>query len=308
MNAHSSTAIDPNTPLKEYLARQKILVDRHLDQLLPRIDACPETIHEAMRYSVFAGGKRVRSVLVLATGEALGGGFEPLICLASAVEMIHTYSLIHDDLPAMDDDDYRRGQPTAHKKFGEAIAILAGNALLTRALEVLAELPSASAADSTKIEVIRTICAAVGTRNGMLAGQVMDFENQGKAFSRDRLERIHSAKTGALITACVSGSALLSGASQESHSRLLGFGNRVGLAFQIVDDILDIEASMEESGKTSGKDDLSGKATYPRMYGSEASRRMAEDLVDEALREIEFLGPAGDRLRQMSRFILSRTS
>jgi len=308
VKANIPSALEEESDLLEYLAQQKSLVDGRLDQFLPSADTYPEIIHEAMRYSVFAGGKRVRPILVLACGEALEGDPERLLYLASAVEMIHTYSLIHDDLPAMDDDDYRRGHLTAHKKFGEAVAILAGNALLTRAVETLTQIPGPSQDHSTKLKVIRQICEAVGTINGMLAGQVMDCVSQGKPFSGDQLEQIHAAKTGALITACISTSALLSGASQNDYDRLCAFGKDVGLVFQIVDDILDIEASMEESGKTAGKDDQSCKATYPRMYGLERSRKMAKELTDQAIQEVEFLGSKGARLKQLSRYIQSRRS
>ncbi|MDA2926875.1 polyprenyl synthetase family protein, partial [Acidobacteria bacterium AH-259-G07] len=291
---------------EQYLNQKKQAVDRYLDDFLPAVDSDPEIIHEAMRYSVFAGGKRIRPILALATGEALGGDFQKLIYLAGALEMIHTYSLIHDDLPAMDDDDYRRGQLTAHKKFGEGIAILAGNALLTLAFQRLAEIPTRSDEAEIKLAVMHQICRAIGTARGMLAGQVMDLLTQGKPFSSEQLEQIHSSKTGALIQASVYCSALVSGAEEEARKRLGTFGSSVGLAFQIVDDILDVEGSSRELGKTSGKDDLNHKATYPAMYGLQTSRKIAAELVKSAIHEISFLGPRGEVLTELAQFISVR--
>jgi geranylgeranyl diphosphate synthase, type II len=300
----TSATLENDVGIEHYLSRQKRIIDKYLDDFLPAADTSPKILHEAMRYSVFAGGKRIRSILVLATGEALGGEFDELIHLACAIEMIHSYSLIHDDLPAMDNDDYRRGQLTAHKKFGEGIAILAGNALLTLALQLLAETPSASA--ETKVAVIDRICRAVGTAGGMLAGQAMDLETQGKRFSRDQLEKIHASKTGALIQASIHGTALLLGTPEQVHFRLSSFGSRLGLAYQIVDDILDVRGSSKELGKTSGKDGLDRKATYPALYGLETSQGIATELVESAIRKISFLGAEGKKLRELARFISVR--
>ena len=277
---------------QEYLDQQKLIVDEHLDQCLPPLHTPPEVIHEAMRYSVFPGGKRIRPILALSTGEALGGHFQQLIALAGALEMIHTYSLIHDDLPAMDDDDYRRGQPSTHKKFGEAIALLAGNGLLIRAFQLLAELPAQAGEMETKVAVLDQICRATGTTQGMLAGQVLDLEKQDTPFSAQQLEQIHSAKTGALIQASVRCAALLSGASEEIYKSLSAFGQKIGLAFQIVDDILDCS---QDSGKS--------PATYPATYGLEESREIAIELVEKAIQDIESLGSRGETLTELARFI-----
>ena len=296
-----------NVNLEEYLHQQSEIVNQYLDRFLPASDAYPEVIHQAIRYAVFAGGKRVRPVLALATTEALEGDFERAIYLAGALEMIHTYSLIHDDLPAMDDDDYRRGQPSAHKKFGEGIAILAGDALLTRAFQILAEMPDTSGSAERKIGVIHRICRAIGTERGMISGQVLDLTIQGKPFSQEQLEYIHSSKTGALIETSVYCAALLSEASEETCQRLGSFGSSIGLAFQIVDDILDVEGSPEELGKNSGKDHSRRKATYPVLYGVERSRTMVTRLIDNAREEIGFLGARGVILVELARFISTRS-
>jgi len=239
---------------QEFMGQRKLTLDKHLNHCLPPLNTPPEVIHQAMRYSVFPGGKRIRPILALTTGEAVGGDFKKLISLAAALELIHTYSLIHDDLPALDDDDYRRGQPSTHKEFGEAIALLAGNGLLIRAFQLLAELPAQSAEMETKVAILNQICQAIGTTQGMLAGQVMDLVKHGEPFTAQELEQIHSAKTGALIQASVCCAALLSGASEEAYKKLCAFGQRIGLAFQIVDDVLD-----------SSQDSRKPPATYPAM-------------------------------------------
>ena len=295
--------VKDDLPIREYLSQYKQTVDRHLDGFLPPLDAHPEVIHEAMHYSIFAGGKRIRPILALATGEALEKDPKPFIYLACALEMIHTYSLIHDDLPAMDDDDYRRGQLSTHKKFGEGIAILAGNALLTQAFHLLAQIPLTS---DVILSVTREICEAIGTTGGMLGGQAMDLISQGKPFSAEELQQIHAAKTGALISGSISSAALLAGASQETCTRLRTYGARIGLAFQIVDDILDAEAPSGESPETTGKDALHQKATYPSLYGLEASRKMATELVEDAIGQLDFLGSRGEILKGLGRFISVR--
>ncbi len=298
----------PNVNLAEYLRQQREIVNDHLNHFLPASNAHPEVIHQAIRYSVFAGGKRLRPILALATNEALEGDFEKAIHLASALEMIHTYSLIHDDLPAMDDDDYRRGRPTAHKRFGEGIAILAGDALLTLAFQVLVEIPETPASVERKVAVIRRICRAIGTEKGMIGGQVLDLTTQGKPFSQEQLEYIHSSKTGALIEASVYCAALLSEASQETCRRLGAFGSSIGLAFQIVDDILDVEGSSTELGKASGRDSSRHKATYPALYGVQTSRTMVTRLIDNAGEEIAFLDSQGTILKELACFISTRSS
>ena len=291
---------------KEYMRAQKELIDGYLDRCLPSAELYPQVIHEAMRYSVFAGGKRLRPILALATGATLDGEISRLAPLACALEMIHCYSLIHDDLPAMDNDDYRRGQLTSHKKFGEGVAILAGDGLLTLAFQLLAEIPMAHESAEIKVKVIHKIARAIGTSCGMIGGQVLDLMTQGKPFTREQLNFIHSSKTGALIQASVVSAALLCEARQEVREALGRFGAGIGLAFQVVDDILDVEESTERLGKTKGKDQVEGKATYPALYGVEKSREIAGQLVQEAIHEIAFLGAKGAILRELALFISVR--
>jgi geranylgeranyl diphosphate synthase type II len=292
--------------IRTYLAESKVLVDQYLERLLPEESAEPSTIHKAMRYSVFAGGKRVRPILVLASGQSLGGDRDLLLYLGAAVEMMHTYSLIHDDLPALDNDDLRRGRPTCHKVFGEAMAILAGDALMTRSYQLLAELPRVS--DEVKVNIIREIAAATGTVDGMIGGQVVDLESEGKPIDPRILEYIHHSKTGALLTACVRCGALAAGARQKELAALTEFGSRIGLAFQIVDDILDVTESSEKLGKTAGKDEKVKKATYPALYGIEASKRKASELVESALADVKDFGDNAEVLRSLARYIIQRTA
>jgi geranylgeranyl diphosphate synthase type II len=259
-----------------------------------------------MRYSVFAGGKRVRPILVLASGESLAGDREVLLNLGAGIEMMHTYSLIHDDLPALDNDDLRRGLPTCHKAFGEAMAILAGDALMTRCYQILADLPGLP--DSIRISIIREIAAATGTIKGMIGGQVVDLESEGKPVRTHVLEYIHYSKTGALLKACVRCGALAAGAKATELRALTEFGNKIGLVFQIVDDILDVTSSSEKLGKTAGKDAKVKKATYPALYGIEVSRQKARDLVASALEDIRGFGEGAKVLRGLSQFIVSRTA
>lgn len=297
----ASSAFD----ISDYLRAKRRFVDSCLDRFLPPATTPPELIHETMRYSVFAGGKRIRPILALSTAEALGGEMDPVLNLACALEMIHTYSLIHDDLPAMDDDDYRRGRLTAHKKFGEGIAILAGNGLMAHAFRLLTEMKPPVTAGQ-KIDLIQRLCDAVGTEKGIIAGQVMDLTTQGRAFSEDQLSQIHASKTGALIETSVTSAAVLSGAEDTLLARMSRFGKRIGLAFQIVDDILDRVASSEELGKATGKDAHGSKATYPALFGLEESRRQAADLVEQAIHELEPLGEPAFVLRELARFISVR--
>ena len=297
---------NPVASTEQYLREQKEIVDAYLDEFLPPSSAYPEVVHEACRYSLFAGGKRLRPILALATGQALGGDFSRLIYFACALEMIHTYSLIHDDLPGMDDDDYRRGQPSAHRAFGEGIAILAGNALLASAFQLLSEIPGGSEWAEVKVGLIRRTAQALGTSSGLIGGQVVDLISQGKPFSRDQLDYIHSSKTGALIQVSVVGAACLSAASEEVLRHLEIYGGNIGLAFQIVDDILDEVGSGDEMGKASGKDSAHQKVTYPALYGVERSRRISAQLVDKAVREIAFLGSRGGSLKELAEFISVR--
>lgn len=296
----------PSIPIEQYLEEQKKSVDAYLDDFLPSAQDYPEVIHEAMRYSLFAGGKRLRPILALATGEALEGPFERIICLACALEMVHCYSLIHDDLPALDNDDLRRGKPTSHKVFGEAIAVLAGDALLTQAFQLLSEIPDGAGTAEAKVKVINRLSRAIGTSRGMIGGQVVDLQTEGKPFTRQQLEYIHCSKTGALIQASIDCAAILSGADREARNRLAAFAGNVGLAFQIVDDILDIEGTTQELGKTSGKDDASQKATYPALYGIERSRQIVQELVEAAGQELSWLGSRGRTLRELADFVSIR--
>jgi geranylgeranyl diphosphate synthase type II len=284
-------------------------VEAALERALPPEDAWPATIHRAVRYSLLGGGKRVRPVLTLAAGEAVGGRREEVLPLACAVEMIHTYSLIHDDLPAMDDDDLRRGQPTSHKVFGEAVAILAGDALLTRAFHLLAEIPASwdDARLRRRVRATAVLGEACGT-TGLIGGQVMDLESEGRSIDATALERLHRAKTGALLGACVRGGAILGGADEETLDRLSCYASAIGLAFQVVDDILDTTEAAEQLGKTAGKDAAAGKATYVSVHGLEGARRMAEELRREALGALGHLGRRGERLAEIARLIVDRHS
>jgi geranylgeranyl diphosphate synthase, type II len=293
--------------IEVYLARRAEEVNHWLDCLLPSESVPPGILHRAMRYSIFGGGKRLRPILVLAAGEALDGDTDDLMTPACAMEMIHTYSLIHDDLPSMDDDDLRRGRPTCHKAFSEAIAVLAGDALLTQAFRILsAETPTK---DTTRqLRIIREIANAAGTVDALIGGQVADIENEGRSIDEETLDYIHRSKTGAMIRASVVAGAIGAGASQEHLERLAEYGERLGLAFQITDDVLDVTSTSEQLGKTAGKDEKAKKATYPALHGVEASERKASELINEAVSAVDFLGPRGSRLRELARFVIARKS
>ena len=293
--------------ITNYLARRAEEVNYWLDLFLPSETDAPEKLHKAMRYSLFAGGKRLRPALVLASGEALGAKTEDLMPAACAIEMIHTYSLIHDDLPAMDNDDLRRGRPTCHKTFGEAVAILAGDALLTLAFRVLAK-DSSVRNPERQVLVINELAAAAGSRDGMIGGQMADIENEGRQVDAHTLEQIHRCKTGALIAASVAVGGIIAGASDETVERLRAYGKRIGLAFQIADDILDVTSTSEQLGKTPGKDQAANKATYPAIIGLEASEARAGELVDEAVELASGLGPDAHVLEDLARFIIARKS
>jgi geranylgeranyl diphosphate synthase type II len=289
------------------LEERRQLFEQALERSLPPQDAWPATIHRAVRYSLFAGGKRIRPLLALAAGEAVGGDRDEVLPLACAAEMIHTFSLIHDDLPAMDDDDLRRGKPASHKVFGEAIAILAGDALLTRAFELMTSVPPGwdPARVRRRIDATAILGEACGT-SGLIGGQVADLEASDRAIERGELERIHRAKTGALLAACVRGGAILGGAAAAELALLQAYGAAVGLAFQVVDDILDATESPEQLGKTAGKDGSAGKATYVRLYGLDESRRRARDLLSEALEALSPLGERGELLAMLARRVVER--
>ncbi|MGI8601755.1 MAG: polyprenyl synthetase family protein [Verrucomicrobiales bacterium] len=286
-----------------YLEQQCRLVDEALDGFLPSRDEKPETLHEAMRYSVFAGGKRMRPVLVLTAAEACGGESGQALRAACAVECIHTYSLIHDDLPCMDDDDLRRGRPTSHKVFGEAMAVLAGDALQALAFDILCRMqfpPRFGAA-----EFVRELAEAAGSRQ-LIAGQVMDMESEGRGIEIGQLRAIHDGKTAALLTC----GARLGGMSADCNATQLDaltqFGRALGLAFQVIDDILDVTQTSEKLGKTAGKDAAASKATYPSIVGVEESRRIAAELTAEARAAIEVFGASGQRLGQLADMLLRR--
>ena len=284
-------------------------VDDALERALPPESAWPGTIHRAVRYSLFAGGKRIRPVLVLAAGEAVGGARAELMPLACAVEMVHTYSLVHDDLPAMDDDDLRRGKPTSHKVFGEAIAILAGDALLTRAFHLLAEVPDGwdDARIRRRLRATAVLGGACGT-TGLIGGQVMDLESEGRAIDAAALERLHRAKTGALLSACVVGGAILGGAGEEDLARMTRYASAIGLAFQVVDDVLDATEDAAHLGKTAGKDAKAKKATYVSVHGLDRARALAGSLREEALSSVLPLGPRGELLGAIARLVVDRHS
>ena len=291
--------------LGDYMKQRAAAVDAALDRFLPAESDRPETLHKAMRYSVFAGGKRLRPVLVIAGAEAVGGRTEQVMPTACALELIHTYSLVHDDLPAMDNDDFRRGMPTNHKVFGEATAILAGDALLTLAFRLVAENAREAADPRAVRDVILDIADAAG-HDGMVAGQVADLEAEGKKVGADVVDYIHAHKTGALIRTSLRVGAMLCGADAVAVRALSVAGADLGLAFQIVDDILDVVSSSEELGKTAGKDQIQQKATYPAIHGIEASRARAAYLIGEAEEALAPLGPRAEPIRALGRFILER--
>lgn len=290
--------------LREYMAAQQKAVEAALDRWVPAEGANPETIHRAMRYSLFAGGKRIRPLLAIAAAEAVSDASAGIESAACALEMVHTYSLIHDDLPALDNDDLRRGRPTCHKVFGEAMAILAGDALLTLAFEVLSKLDGVSA--ERRIDMVRELATAAGTVGGMIGGQVNDLEGEGKFPTAELLESIHRAKTGALLRASVRVGAIYAGADAAQLAALTKFGEHVGLAFQIVDDILDVEQSSEALGKTAGKDAAQHKITFPSVYGIDESRRMAEEERVAAHLALNSFDDRGTRLRELADLIVQR--
>ena len=292
--------------LETYLQAQQQRLEIALDHYLPAPDADPPALSEAMRYSVFAGGKRVRPILLLAATEAVGGDAEAVLPAACALEFVHTYSLIHDDLPAMDDDDYRRGQLTSHKVFGEAVAILAGDALLTYAFEVMAG-PDLTArfAPAVLLEATHYLARAAGFC-GMVGGQVVDMASEGREVPLDVLEYIHCYKTGALIGAAVAIGGLLGGGSAAQLEALKRYGQAIGLAFQIADDVLDVEGDSAALGKQAGQDEKHGKATYPALLGLEASRQHAATLLNEAFAALSDFDAGAERLRQLARFVVHR--
>ncbi len=292
--------------LEARLAQQRTRLERRLAQLLPPTAAEPVSLHRAMRYAVLGGGKRIRPILCLESAALFRRNTRGATNLACALEFIHTYSLIHDDLPALDNDDLRRGRPTCHRKFGEAIAILAGDALLTLAFEVVSAICGPAPAVCARI--LEELAAAGGSRGGMIAGQVADLEAEGRRVSSRQLEAIHRAKTGALIRAAVRSGALYAGARGRALERVSHFGESLGLAFQIVDDILDVRSSSARLGKTAHKDARHQKATYPAVHGLEESERRAARLVEDACAALEPFGQRAAPLQALARHLLLRTT
>lgn len=290
--------------LKETLEQGQRLADAALDRLIPLETEHPVSIHKAMRHSVFAGGKRLRPVLAMEAGRMVAGSLPKGIEeLGAALEMLHTYSLIHDDLPALDNDDLRRGRPTCHKVFGEAIAILSGDALQTRSYEVLSRL---KCPPESRVKIIEEIARGTGTVNGMIGGQVVDLEAEHSKPTAEMLEYIHRSKTAALITASLVSGGLYAGAEDSEVAHLRAFGMGIGLAFQIVDDVLDVTQTSEQLGKTAGKDTASEKATYPALFGIDASVRKADELVSQAFAELESFGERADTLKELARYLVER--
>jgi len=292
------------TDVRSLIQEGAELTDKALESLIPSVDTVPASIHGAMRHSTFAGGKRLRPVLAMQAAVTIAGQLPAGIAhLGAAIEMLHTYSLIHDDLPALDNDDLRRGKPTCHKAFGEAIAILAGDALQTRAFEVLAGLDAPPAA---VVKIIGLVANAVGTVDGMIGGQVLDIESEGHKPTPELVESIHRAKTGALIRVSVVAGGVYAGATADDRSRLDLFGRKAGLAFQIVDDVLDMTEDSAHLGKTAGKDLATEKATWPAVFGIEQSRRDAASLIEEAFAALAPYGSRADGLKSVARYLVER--
>jgi geranylgeranyl diphosphate synthase type II len=291
--------------LPDFFETDHAVIEAGLSRLLPPENAPPSSIHRAMRYSVFAGGKRIRPILCLEAARLFNENLDGAIEAGCALEFIHTYSLIHDDLPALDNDDLRRGKPTNHKVFGEAMAILAGDALLTLAFQTLAGMPLDA---EKRLAILGLVAQAAGTDRGMIGGQVADVEAEREAVDSAGLEYIHRSKTAALIRASIVAGGVAGGADRADIMRLTGFGENIGWAFQVVDDLLDLEESSASLGKTAGKDEAQKKATYPAFYGLEKSRAIASDLEAKALAELADYGQRASRLRQLAQFLVARRS
>ena len=290
--------------LHETLEQGRIAADQALERLIPAATEHPVSIHKAMRHSVFAGGKRLRPILAMEAGRMVAGCLPPGIDeLGAALEMLHTYSLIHDDLPALDNDDLRRGRPTCHVVFGEATAILAGDALQTQAYEVLARLRCPAEA---RVRIIAEIAHGTGTVDGMIGGQVVDLEAEHSKPDLKTLEYIHRAKTAALITASLVSGGIYAGGDDEQIKSLRSFGQQIGLAFQIVDDVLDVTQTSEQLGKTAGKDTAAEKTTYPALFGIDESLKKADKLVADAFAELEIFGARAETLKELARYLVER--
>ena len=296
--------MNSTSDLKAYLQQLAKQVEQTLDTLVPPASQYPGVLYDSMRYSLFAGGKRLRPVLVLATVEALGGDVQAALPVAATLEMIHTYSLVHDDLPAMDDDDLRRGKPTNHIVYGDAVAVLAGDALLTQAFQVLGTI-EARGREAVMLRIVGELATASGSV-GMVAGQAADMLNEGKRADAGTLAFIHAHKTGALLTASVRIGALFAGATEEQLQALTTYAQRIGLAFQIVDDILDVVGEAEKLGKAVGADAAHAKSTYPLLYGLEESRAMVRRLTDEAHDALRSVNLQSERLHQIADWLFQR--
>jgi geranylgeranyl diphosphate synthase type II len=289
--------------LDGYLKERKSMVERALEAHLDRCDGAPNTLREAMHYSLMAGGKRLRPILALAACEAVGASPDEAIDAACAVEFVHTYSLIHDDLPAMDDDDFRRGRPTSHKKFGEALAILAGDALCAEAFRVAAQ--RREGREAAVADVVYELGRASGAV-GMVGGQVIDIEATGKKITVDELETLHRAKTGELLLVAVRAGARMGGADGAAMERLTAYGRALGLAFQIVDDVLDITADLQTLGKDPGSDREAGKTTFVDLLGVDGAKARAKSVMDEGIRALEPFGARAEALRALARDTVER--
>lgn len=290
----------------EELGERRAFIDKHLPYFMPSQNEYPPVIHQAMHYAVFNGGKRLRPILVLEAARLVGGAEDKALPVACAIEMIHAYSLVHDDLPAMDDDDYRRGKPTCHRVFGEANAILAGDALLTRGFEVMAAAATRPGIDSNQlIKVIQEVAEAAGS-GGMIGGQVIDLESEGNSISLQVLQTMHDKKTGALFRACLRSGPLLFGVEDERLKALTCYAEKFGLGFQITDDILDVEGDQALTGKPVGSDEKSQKATYPSILGLDTARKMACECIEEAVKSLEIFGSEAMFLKNLASYLLLR--
>lgn len=305
MTASNSATIN-NSPFSDFASSVRAVVDAELDRLLPDDVVAPVSVHAAMRWSVFAGGKRFRPLLLLAGGSAFGAGVERLLTSACALELIHTYSLIHDDLPSMDDDELRRGKPTCHVRFGEATAILAGDALQTLAFQTIAE--ESRLSFETRVRLVSELARASGTPAGMIAGQAHDLEAETREVSSAELDQIHRLKTAALIIAAARCGAIIANASEAEVQSITTYASQLGLLFQITDDLLDVTATAEALGKTPGKDARSQKATYPSVYGIESARERAARVHAEACAILDHIDRPTEQLREIANFILDRTA
>ena len=292
--------------IKEYLNDMKTLVDGALERYIPSINSYPPDIFNSIRYSLFAGGKRLRPILLMASAETIGSKREEVLPFACAIEMIHTYTLIHDDLPALDNDDFRRGKPTNHKEFGEAIAILTGDALLTMAFEIMSDTRSMPHLNPPLIlRAINEVARGVGP-SGTIGGQVVDIESTGKEVDIPTLEYIHTHKTGEMILAAVRGGAILSNCQEDELNALTRYGENIGLAFQVMDDILDVEGESEVIGKTAGSDEKMKKVTYPSIFGIAESKKIASRLIDISIKSLEMFGERAEVLKDISEYIIAR--